>query len=450
MANILYLAQFFTTEAEPGGQGQRHFCHAKALAESGHQVTVITSGGSTMQIRMPHDAQESQDSKPAIPNSVPMLHHPNLNIIRVAIAPFNQRCVIHRALRYFSFSAKALCAGLKLKLQGKRDFDFVLGSSPPLLVAFVAYVLSVLNHADFYMEVRDLWSQTMRANGFINNQLAIRLNQWMESWLYRQSAKIITVSPAFAAEIEMQTPGVLHKIQYLPNGADLEFYQAPRLWSGSYLRTTPEDDALFHVNYAGVFSDYTKLETLLDVAEQLQERSPNIRINLAGGGYQLDTLQQQIESRQLQNVKLWPALPKNRISKFIMEGDLSIINYRNLEIFGQVLPNKLFDYLAAGKPILAAVPQGEVSRILAESGAGISIEAEQVELLVEKILWFQRFRSQGEQMGRRGQDYVRKHFNRRDLTMEFLKLFPRLLQLHPTAIPVDALEDVEEVCQAAV
>ena len=421
MANILYIAQFFSTEAEPGGQGQRHYKHAHALVEDGHNVTVITSGATTMNIRQVEDGEEAASR----------WQHPNLKILKVAVKPMAKRSVLNRAINYFAFSAKAFMMGLEMILKGQ-TFQYILGSSPPLLIGLVAWMLSVIARSDFYLEVRDLWSQTMAANGFIKSERAISLNRALESFLYSRAHKLIVVSKPFEDEIEAQVPGSLQKMELIPNGADLEFFQYPRLWKGSYLKTGPvPEQADFNVVYAGVFSDYTHLETVLEAACQLKGES-KIKFNLVGGGYQFTRLKAIAEEKQLDNVTFWDALPKNRITKFLMEGDLSLINYRKLEIFGQVLPNKLFDYLAAGRPILAAVPEGEVSRILTESGAGACVEAEDAEALAQKILWFYNNQQDALKMGQNGQNYVRRHFNRALLVEKFLELFPRVIPLDPS------------------
>ena len=269
----------------------------------------------------------------------------------------------------------------------------------------------------------------MSANGFITNPWAIALNRAIESWLYRHSDQIITLSPAFNDEIEAQTPGVRHKIAYIPNGADMEFYQHPKLWSGSYLRTTEASRAIFQINYAGVFSDYTHLETVLEAAQIVQAQCPDIHINLVGGGYQAEPLSAYAQQLNLQNVTFWDALPKSRISKFLMEGDLSIINYRNLSIFGQVLPNKLYDYLAAGRPILAAAPPGEVCRIIEESNSGKTVAPENASALAEAMIWFYQNQATGTKMGLAGQQYVLRHFNRKYLMEQIVDLFPKVISM---------------------
>ncbi len=429
MSQILYLAQFFSLDMEPGGQGQRHYKHALALANFGHQVTVITGGGTTM-------CPDNTDNRVKLENIDSLTGGtrsnelpPNLRVIRLSVSAMKKRSVLNRALAYFDFSGKALWTGLKLAFQEKQQFSFVLGSSPPLLVALVAYLLALVFKASFYLEVRDLWSQTMNANGFITNPWAIALNRAIESWLYRHSERIITLSPAFNDEIEAQTPGVRHKIVYIPNGADMEFYQHPQLWHGSYLRTTNTNRSRFQINYAGVFSDYTHLETLLEAAQIVQAQHPKIHFNLVGGGYQAEQLKTYAQQLQLENVTFWDALPKSRISKFLMEGDLSIINYRNLSIFGQVLPNKLYDYLAAGRPILAAAPPGEVCRVIEESNAGKTVPPEDAAALAEAMIWFYQNQVTGTQMGLKGQQYVLRHFNRKHLMDQIVDLFPKVIPL---------------------
>jgi glycosyltransferase involved in cell wall biosynthesis len=238
------------------------------------------------------------------------------------------------------------------------------------------------------------------------------------------------VSKAFEAEIEQQVRGSSAKTVFIPNGADLEYYEPPKLWRGCFMQgSAPDSENLFHVVFAGVFSDYTNLETLLEAAAILRDTAPEIRIHLAGGGYQFARIRELVQKNALHNVKFWGTIPKSRISKFLMEGDLSIINYRNLGIFGQVLPNKLFDYLAAGRPILAASPEGEVGRILRESGAGRVIAPEDPQALAEHILWFATHRSEGLAMGGAGNAYVRKHFNREALIQHVLDLFPRVIPI---------------------
>ena len=432
MSDILYIAQFFSTESEPGGQGQRHYKHARSLAEDGHHVTVITSGSTTMAMGEPSEPADVETAHNKADREA-LWHNPRLEIIKLPSAPMANRSVLSRAVRYFSFSARALWTGLTLIYGQRRDYNFVLGSSPPLLMGLVAWVLAFLCKAEFILEVRDLWSQTMAANGFIKNPVALWLNKAVESFLYAQSKQIIVVSKAFEDEIEKQVSGSLPKCVFIPNGADLEYYEPPKLWRGSFLHGADRaaNPELFNVIFAGVFSDYTNLETLLDAAAILKEQAPHVRIHLAGGGYQFTRIRELVQEKTLHNIKFWGTIPKSRISKFLMEGDLSIINYRNLEIFGQVLPNKLFDYLAAGKPILAATPSGEVSRILTESGAGKCVIPEDPQALANSIVWFSQNRQAGLEMGKAGHAYVRRNFNREVLVQQLLELFPRVIPIDP-------------------
>jgi glycosyltransferase involved in cell wall biosynthesis len=418
MANILYIAQFFSLDNEPGGQGQRHYRHAQALANDGHTVTVLTGDVNSMDAKRSSGAAIEQHLKPG------------LRVIRLATGPMNRKGWLSGIKRHLEFGVRALWTGVRLKLEERRPFAYVLGSSPPLPVGIAACILSVLNRADFYLDVLDLQSQTIRTRGPIQNSLLIGLSRMVESWLHRRARKIIAVSPGFIEQIEMQTPFVHHKIELIPNGADIELYQYPQLCRESFMRATPEDQALFQVNYAGSFNDAANLETILAVAAVMQDIKPNIRFNLAGGGDQFEKLKAMIENYELWNVKFWEPIPRNKISKFIMEGDLSIIHYRALPSLKHGLPNKLFDYMAAGRPIMAAVPEGEISRMLKKAKCGITVQPDEIKAMVDVICWFHDHPDQGLKMGVQGYNYVCRHFDNKLLTEQLLKLFPRVISMH--------------------
>lgn len=447
MANILYIAQFFSTETEPGGQGQRHYKHAKALAESGHHVTVITSGTTTMSAPLPtpKDKNKAEKSAKKQSNNITIAAKPNpsskripdgsLTVIHIPTAAMSKRSVLSRAYRYFEFSFKALLKGFELTLNPSNLFHYVLGSSPPILIGLIAYILSVVARAEFILEVRDLWSQTMESNGFINNRWIIDVNRALESFLYRASKKIITVSDAFIPVIEEQVDGSASKLVDIPNGADLEFYEYPLMWQGTYfsdeteksLKTNTTAQKNFNVVYAGVFSDYTNVESILETALLLQKTHPHIKFHLAGGGYQEQKLKALKESMRLENVYFWGVLPKQRISKFISEGDVSLINYRDLDIYGKVLPNKLFDYLAAANPIIACAPKGSVTDVIEASNSGFCLTPEKPLELANKLVWLSDNPNEVSAMGQQGKNYVREHFNRDTLVRQFVSLFPSII-----------------------
>ncbi len=463
MANILYIAQFFSTETEPGGQGQRHYKHAKALAESGHHVTVITSGTTTMSAPLPvvkkngkkgEKNAKKENSKiniAASPSqSSKRIPDGSLTVIHIPTVTMSKRSVLSRAYRYFEFSFKALLKGVELTLNPSNLFHYVLGSSPPILIGLIAYILSVLARAEFILEVRDLWSQTMESNGFINNRWIIDVNRALESFLYRASKKIIVVSDAFIPVIEDQVDGSDAKLINIPNGADLEFYEYPLMWQGTYFSDDTESPERvtetkknFNVVYAGVFSDYTNVESILETASLLQKTHPHIKFHLAGGGYQEQELKALKESMRLENVYFWGVLPKQRISKFISEGDVSLINYRDLDIYGKVLPNKLFDYLAAANPIIACAPKGSVTDVIEASNSGFCLTPEKPIELANKLVWLSENPNDVTTMGKQGKDYVREHFNRDTLVRQFVGLFPSLIPFPQSGSAQDKPENTK-------
>jgi glycosyltransferase involved in cell wall biosynthesis len=115
------------------------------------------------------------------------------------------------------------------------------------------------------------------------------------------------------------------------------------------------------------------------------------------------------------------------MSKFLMEGDLSILHYQALPSYATLLPNVLFDYLAAGRPVIAAMPDGETSRVLRQSKAGMVVPPENVMAIVEAISWFYEHPRQGLKMGVQAYNFAARNFDRRQLVNRLLVLFPRAI-----------------------
>ncbi len=405
MAHILYIAQFYSSAEQPGGQGFRHFKHTQALAENGHQVTLITSGNTTMS-----NNHREQDVVPS---------HPDVTIVHLKSKPLNKRNVISRAINYFQFGFNALAAGIQLTLTEKPRYEIVLGSSPSIVIGVIAFILAFLNQAKFYLEVRDLWSQVMAANGFIRNKMVIALNAWVETFLYHHADTIIVLSQAFEEEIRKQAPGTKADFFFIPNGADFEI-AAP---AQSRVTSAPVKSKPFEVVFAGVFSDYTKLETLIETAKILQAKE-EIVFHLVGGGYEYEKIKALAEEAGLENVNFWPAISKSEVSHFLARCDLSVISYRDLEIYKTVLPNKLFEYMTIARPIVASVCPGEITKVIESSECGIVVPPESPEQLAQSIVWLYEHPAERHKMGKNAVRYVRKHFDRSRLVQQYVDIFP--------------------------
>ena len=268
---------------------------------------------------------------------------------------------ISRILNWVSYAVMATLRGLRV---GR--VDVVYGSSPHLLAALAAWVLSVLKRAPFVLEVRDLWPKVLVDMNHMSESAPIyRALTVLEEFLYARARTIIIM--AEGSRTELVARGVnADKIVYIPNGADPEDFvaSAPR----DDLRARYGFDRLTAV-YASAHGPANGLDLLLDGAAE----APDVDVVLVGGGILKDSLRADAERRGLGNVRFMDPIAKDEIPDLLAAADIGLHVLADVQLFrSAVSPNKVFDYMAAGLPTLTNCP-GLVSDLVAEAGAGIPV-----------------------------------------------------------------------------
>jgi glycosyltransferase involved in cell wall biosynthesis len=129
-----------------------------------------------------------------------------------------------------------------------------------------------------------------------------------------------------------------------------------------------------------------------------------------------------VQQLGLHNVTIHGVRPKRDVFAILAEANVCILPYRDVDLFRGALPNKLFDYLGSGNPVIAAVRRGEITSIIEESRAGLCVAPEQPGQLAEAVLWIYNHPREARKMGARGRDYVIRHFDRRKIMDRYLKL----------------------------
>lgn len=268
---------------------------------------------------------------------------------------------IFRILNWVSYAFFATIKGLRA---GR--VDIVYGSSPHLLAALAAWILSVVKRAAFVLEVRDLWPKVLvDMNHLSKSSPVYRILTALEEFLYVR-AKIIVVM-AEGSRTELVARGVdASKIVYIPNGADPEDFipSAPR----DELRRRYGFNRVTAV-YAGAHGPANGLDLLLDGAAE----TPEVDVVLVGGGVLKENLQADAQRRGLANVRFLDPIPKKEIPDLLCAADIGLHVLADVDLFrSAVSPNKLFDYMAAGLPSLTNCP-GLVSDLvhLADSGRAV-------------------------------------------------------------------------------
>jgi glycosyltransferase involved in cell wall biosynthesis len=398
--NILILTQWYPPE--PGLLIQEL---AQTLMAHGHQVTVLTgfpnypSGQLYPGYRLKLLQRETIAGVP---------------VVRVPLYPEHSRSGIKRALNYLSFAASA--ATLGWFAVSKPDVMFVY--HPPLTIGIPAYVLSRLWRIPFVYQIQDMWPETLRASGMLNNERALKLVGLFADRVYKWSKAICVISPGFRANLISK--GVPEeKIHVISNWVDTDTYfpAVPDTETKSKLGLHGK----FNVMFAGNIGEGQGLETIV-VAAQLLQDCPDVQFVIVGDGIALPRLKEAAEAQNVKNIRFLGRYQAKDMPGLYALADVLLIHLKDDPLFQITIPHKGFAYMASGRPILAAV-KGDAANVVMEAHAGISCEPEDPHTLAETVRHFSKM-TEGElqEMGKRGLEAVRTKYSREYLVSQIEKV----------------------------
>ncbi len=403
--HILLIHQAFASLNEAGGT--RHYEIAHHLAEHGHQVTIITSPVSYL------TGKAKTKRIPWVTREVP---EPGIVILRTYVYPGLHKSFFHRLINFFSFMFSSFWVGL-----GVKNVEAVWGTSPPIFQGWTAWLLARLKRVPFVFEIRDLWPEFAIAIGVLKNKTIIRMSYWLESFLYRHADKIVVNSPGFIPFVQQQGG---KDIELIPNGVEPDMFDPQA--NGKAFRTTHGLADDFVVLYAGAHGISNDLDVLLAAAEQtLPEKE--IKYVFVGDGKEKPRLQQLAAEHHLVNVLFLPAVAKNEMAEIVAAADICVAILKPLELYKTTYPNKVFDYLAAGRPIVLAI-DGVIREVVEAAGAGKFVSPGNSNEMAKVIVELYKDRATTRQMGLNGRKYVCKHFDRSQMAAQFESLFQTLMR----------------------
>jgi glycosyltransferase involved in cell wall biosynthesis len=383
--HILLIHQAFAALDEPGGT--RHHEFALHLAEAGHRVTVIASPVSYLTGKNdPAKKQTSADGR--------------VTILRAYTYSALHKSFVHRVLAFLSFMWSSFWIGLRV-----RDVDLVWGTSPPIFQGITAWLLARLKRASFLFEIRDLWPAFAVAVGVLTNPLLIGLSEWLERFLYKRADRLMINSPGFRDHVQARGA---REVSLVPNGADAAMFDPTD--DGADFRTQNQLGRSFVALYAGAHGMSNDLDVVLDAAAQLTDL-PECLIVFLGDGKEKSRLTAQADSLGLNNVRFLPPVPKTEMGAALAASDACIAILKPVEMYKTVYPNKVFDYMAAGRPTLLAI-DGVIREVVTAAEAGINIQPGDSQALAAGIRTLFDDRESAREMGLHGRAYIEKHFDR--------------------------------------
>jgi glycosyltransferase involved in cell wall biosynthesis len=324
-----------------------------------------------------------------------------------------------RVVNMFAFAFK-LHKHASEMLDGIRP-QLVIASSPHPFIIWGARRLSTLSNAKLIFEVRDLWPLTLIELGNISPKHPfIRLMQYFENYSYRVADRVVSLLPK--ADSYMIEHGMDEKkFMYIPNGVDTaEWNRGLAALPDSHVESlqTLRSDSRFLVGYAGNHGISNALQYLVDAAA-LITRYP-VTIVLVGKGPEKEALQRQAAKLNLNNVVFLPEIAKVAIPALLSSVDVLYIGWNrdSLYRFG-VSPNKLMDYMMAGKPVIHSIEAGNDS--VADSGCGFSVAPEDPRAIADAIIKLLNMTVvEREVMGQRGKRFILAHHDYSILAKKFL------------------------------
>lgn len=284
-----------------------------------------------------------------------------------------------RVLDYVSFMLTGAVSALFV-----RKVDVVVGTSPQFFTACAAWMVGGLKRVPWVFELRDIWPESIKAVGAMQDSLAIRVLERIELFLYRHASRIVAVTHAFKDTLVRR--GIAgSKIDVITNGVDL-----------SNFSPLPKDVGLcaelglngcFVAGYIGTHGLAHGLETLLDAAQILEQvpGAKNIRILFLGDGAKKAELVESAKARGLRNVVFVASVPKDQVPRYWSLLDVSIIHLRKSDLFTSVIPSKLFECMGMGIPVLHGVA-GESAAIVQNEQVGEMFESDNSQQLVDALL----------------------------------------------------------------
>jgi glycosyltransferase involved in cell wall biosynthesis len=399
--HVLLIHQAFVELGEAGGT--RHAEFARYLAAQGQRVTVITSPISYL------TGKERAAAGAAIEG---------VTVLRAATTRGLHRSFLHRLLNFFVFTLSSFFIGLRVK-----EVDLVWGSTPPIFQAVTAWLLARLKRVPFLLEVRDLWPAFAVEVGVLRNPVLIRASQWLERFLYRRADRLVLNSPGFEEHVRARGG---RAISVVPNGADAAMFD-PAANGAEFRQRHGLPAAAFVVVYAGAHGLSNDLGVVLQAAEQLRDDA-HITLVLLGDGKDKPELQAQAARQKLTNVRFLPPLAKTDMAQALAAADACLAILKPVKLYATVYPNKVFDYMAAARPVLLAI-DGVIRQVVEEAGAGIFVPPGDPRALAQAIRRLAADPAKARSMGHAGRVYQEIHFDRNQLAQRMLSLMQETRKL---------------------
>jgi len=402
--NILYLCQVFEVGNDAGSE--RHFFFCKYAVSKGHRAAAITSNVDYKNARVKIQGESGTIS----------CNVEGVDIHYVYSFANFRGSFLKRFYYYLTYFFSTIVQSLALK-----KVDVIYAVSTPLTVGFLGYVVSRLRGISFVFEVTDVWPDAPVACGVVKNKMLIRLAHWLEMFCYNKATHIVCLTRGIYDNIVAKgiAPG---KVSIITNGVDFSLFNSVQNDSKrSEVRIRYGFDDRFVAMYMGAHGAYNALATIIETATILKD-DPRFLFVFVGDGDEKSKLQQSAVDNGLTNVRFLNPIPRVESAFLLAAADVFLLPNRKGAFFAGNLPNKLFDFLASGRPVVVA-GTGETPELVKAAECGRVGAPEDSQAMADALLELSEMPAEQRlAMGARGREYVLQHYDRNSLSERFLTI----------------------------
>ena len=339
-----------------------------------------------------------------------------IRVLRAFTFPVLHRSFVWRVISFLCFMLTSIIAGFKAG-----QADIVIGTSPPIFQALSAWFVALIRRRPFLLEIRDLWPVFAIDMGVLKNPVLIYLSRWLERFLYSRTCHIIVNSPAYRDYLV--SSGVAEgRISLVANGVDPDMFSPDS--KGEAIRNKLNLADKFVVTYTGALGLANDIPTIMRSARRLKGRE-DIHLLLVGDGKERKTLEKMAHDALLSNVTFTGSVPKEEIPEYLAASDACIATLMDIPMFRTTYPNKVFDYMAAGRPTILGI-DGVIRAVIDSAGGGLVVQPGDDLAMAEAIAGLAADRERARNMGKSARIHVTQVFNRSRQAEQFMKVIEEI------------------------
>lgn len=395
---VLYFHQHFSTRH--GSTGIRSYEMARHLLAKGHQVTMVCGSyqGASTGLLSKYTKGQRRGTVDGI------------EVIEFDLAYANKDGLLKRSLTFLKF---AWCS---IKLIFTERYDLVFATSTPLTAGIPGIFARWLKLKPFVFEVRDLWPELPKAMGVVKNPVVLMGLSFLEYMTYFSAQRLIGLSPGIVEGIERR--GVKREqVAMISNGCDLDLYEQ----TISVCRPEGIEASDLMAIYTGTHGLANGLEAILEAALELKRRGRSeIKLVLIGEGKLKPSLIQRAQVENLQNIIFLDPVDKLHLAGLMATADIGIQTLADVPAFYYgTSPNKFFDYIACGLPVLNNYP-GWVADMIHENQCGFVVPPQDASAFADALEQAADNRTALKLMGKNARRVAENQFNRVKLAEQFV------------------------------